>query len=161
LARFDGVKYGYRFKDAADLTEMYSTTRAEGFGTEVIKRILLGTFVLSSGFYDAYYKKALQVKAIVKNHFDDIFSRYDAILSPVAPTTAPLLGESGLDSLKTYLSDIFTVAVNLAGLPAISVPCGVDTNGLPVGAQIIGTRLADDFVLGLGRAFQEVGKCGI
>jgi len=154
LSRYDGVKYGFR-ADENDLTQMYSTTRSEGFGTEVKKRILLGTFVLSSGFYDAYYKKALQVKAIIKEHFDDVFAKYDAVITPVAPATAPLLGESAKDSLKMYLSDIFTVSVNLAGLPAVSVPCGFDSDGLPIGAQIIGNRMADNMVLGLGRAYQE------
>ncbi|MCL2217989.1 MAG: Asp-tRNA(Asn)/Glu-tRNA(Gln) amidotransferase subunit GatA [Defluviitaleaceae bacterium] len=154
LSRYDGVKYGYRAK-ASDLTEMYSATRSEGFGTEVIKRILLGTFVLSSGFYDAYYKKALQAKALIIKHYNEIFCKYDAIICPVAPTTAPLLGESMTDTLKMYLSDIFTVSINLAGLPAISVPCGFDSKGMPVGAQIIGNRMTDNLVLDLGRIYQE------
>jgi len=154
LSRYDGVKYGYR-AGADDLATLYNMTRSEGFGTEVIKRILLGTFVLSSGFYDSYYKKALQVKAIIKNYFDKIFSKYDFIISPVAPTTAPLLGESINDTLKMYLSDIFTVSVNLAGLPAVSVPCGFDSKGMPVGAQIIGNRLMDNSVLDLACAYQE------
>lgn len=153
LSRFDGVKYGFR-ANAESIGELYTATRSEGFGDEVIKRILLGTFVLSSGFYDAYYKKALQVKSIIASHFYEIFCKFDAILCPVAPTTAPALGESLKDSLKVYLSDIFTVSANLVGLPALSVPCGFDENGMPVGAQIIGARKADDVVLNLGYAFQ-------
>jgi aspartyl-tRNA(Asn)/glutamyl-tRNA(Gln) amidotransferase subunit A len=159
LSRYDGVKYGFR-AEAAALSEMYAATRAEGFGMEVIKRILLGTFVLSSGFYDAYYKKALQAKALIRKHFAEIFYNYDAILCPVAPTTAPLLGKSLNDPLKMYLSDIFTVTANLAGLPAISVPCGKDANGLPIGAQIIGDIMKDKSVLGLARAMEE-SQCGI
>lgn len=156
LSRYDGVKYGFRAENATDLSQMYSATRSAGFGMEVIKRILLGTFVLSSGFYDAYYKKALQVKTIIKKNFDDIFAKYDAIITPVAPTTAPLLGESLSDPLKMYLSDIFTVTANLAGLPAISVPCGISTNGLPIGAQIIGNRMADNLVLDLAQSLEVV-----
>jgi aspartyl-tRNA(Asn)/glutamyl-tRNA(Gln) amidotransferase subunit A len=148
LSRYDGVKYGYR-AEAGDLTSLYSLTRAEGFGKEVIKRILLGTFVLSSGFYDAYYKKALQVKSLIRKQFNEIFYKYDAILSPVAPTTAPRLGES-TDALKMYLSDIFTVSANLAGLPAISVPFGKDSNGMPIGVQLIGNRMNDNLILTLG-----------
>jgi len=150
LSRFDGAKYGFRAEGVNDLTQMYNATRSQGFGSEVIKRILLGTFVLSSGFYDAYYRKALQVKSIIKTHFDNIFEKYDAILCPVSPITAPLIGDSA-DSLKNYLMDIFTVAVNLAGLSGLSVPCGLGDNGMPVGAQIIGNR----DVLSLGYAFQK------
>jgi len=155
LARFDGVKYGFRAEGVHSIESLYRKTRSEGFGPEVIKRILLGTFVLSSGHYDAYYKKALQVKALIKQRFDDLFERYDAILCPNAPYTAPLIGEE-MDDLKRYLSDIFTASVNLAGLPALSLPCGLDANGLPIGAQIIGQRLTDATVLNLGHAFQSV-----
>jgi aspartyl-tRNA(Asn)/glutamyl-tRNA(Gln) amidotransferase subunit A len=154
LSRYDGVKYGFRAEHAADLSQLYNTTRSEGFGTEVIKRILLGTFVLSSGYYDAYYKKALQVKAIICKHFNEIFREYDAVITPVAPTTAPRLGESLSDPLKMYLSDIFTVTANLAGLPAISVPCGSE-NGLPVGMQIIGNSLSDKLVLSLAASYER------
>jgi len=154
LSRFDGVKYGYR-AEADNLIQMYGTTRSDGFGAEVLKRILLGTFVLSSGFYDAYYKKALQVKAIIKKHFDEIFCKYDAIICPVSPSTAPLIGERMTDTMKMLLSDIFTVSVNLAGLPAISVPCGFDSNKMPIGAQIIGNRMMDNLVLDLACAYQE------
>lgn len=156
LSRFDGVRYGFRAKDYGDLTEMYSKTRSQGFGEEVKKRILLGTFVLSSGYYDAYYKKALQVKAVIKQEFDKIFSRYDGILLPAAPATAPKLGESLADPLRMYLSDIFTVSVNIAGLPGLSVPSGFDQAGLPVGTQIVGPALGDADVLNIGYAFQQV-----
>ena len=155
LSRFEGVKYGFRSEKYEGLTDLYNATRSEGFGDEVKKRILLGTFVLSSGYYDAYYRKALKVKALIKNYFDEIFSKYDLILMPVAPGTAPRLGESLSDPLKMYLSDIFTVSVNIAGLPGLSVPCGFDRNGLPVGAQLIGKRLGEVTVLNAGYAYQQ------
>lgn len=141
LERFDGVKYGYRTASYEGLHNMYKKTRSEGFGAEVKRRIMLGSFVLSSGYYDAYYLKALKVKALIKKAFDDAFARYDLILGPVAPTTAPKLGESLSDPLKMYLGDIYTISANLAGLPGISVPCGTDAKGLPVGLQLI----ADSF----------------
>jgi aspartyl-tRNA(Asn)/glutamyl-tRNA(Gln) amidotransferase subunit A len=156
LSRFDGVKYGYRSKNYESLTDLYNTTRSEGFGSEVKKRILLGTFVLSSGYYDAYYRKALKVKALIKKHFDEIFEKYDLIICPSAPTTAPELGKSLSDPLKMYLSDIFTVSVNIAGLPGLSVPCGFDRNGMPVGVQLIGQRLSEKMVLNAGYAYQQV-----
>ena len=141
LERFDGIKYGYRTSEYEGLHNMYKKTRSEGFGPEVKRRIMLGSFVLSSGYYDAYYLKALRVKAMIRKAFDDAFSKYDLILGPVAPTTAPKLGESLSDPLKMYLGDIYTISVNLAGLPGISVPCGVDSQGLPIGMQL----LADSF----------------
>ena len=156
LSRFDGVKYGFRAEGYEDLMEMYCKTRAEGFGSEVKKRILLGTFVLSSGYYDAYYKKALQVKALIKKAFDEIFRTCDAILLPAAPTTAPKLGDSFKDPLQMYLSDIFTVSVNIAGLPGLSVPAGFDKAGMPIGVQIIGPALGDQKVLNIGYAFQQM-----
>ena len=156
LSRFDGVKYGFRAEGYEDLMEMYCKTRAEGFGSEVKKRILLGTFVLSSGYYDAYYKKALQVKALIKKSFDEIFRTCDAILLPAAPTTAPKLGDSFKDPLQMYLSDIFTVSVNIAGLPGLSVPAGFDKAGMPIGVQIIGPALGDQKVLNIGYAFQQM-----
>lgn len=155
LSRFDGVKYGFRAEQYEGVVDLYNTTRSEGFGEEVKKRILLGTFVLSSGYYDAYYRKALKVKSVIKKHFDYIFSKYDAILSPNAPTTAPKLGESLSDPLQMYLSDIYTVSVNLAGLPGLSLPCGKDKNGMPIGAQIIGAALSDEKVLNIGYAYQS------
>ncbi len=141
LERFDGIKYGYRTEKFEGLHDLYKKTRSEGFGAEVKRRIMLGSFVLSSGYYDAYYLKALKVKAMIKKAFDDAFAKYDLILGPVAPTTAPKLGDSLQDPLKMYLGDIYTIAVNLAGLPAISLPCGTDSKGLPIGLQLI----ADSF----------------
>ncbi len=138
LERYDGIKYGYRTETYAGLHHMYKKSRSEGFGEEVKRRIMLGSFVLSSGYYGAYYLKALRVKALIKQAFDQAFERYDMILGPVAPTTAPKLGESLADPIKMYLGDIYTIAVNLAGLPAISVPCGQDSKGLPIGMQLIG-----------------------
>jgi len=141
LERFDGIKYGYRTEKFEGLHDLYKKTRSEGFGAEVKRRIMLGSFVLSSGYYDAYYLKALKVKAMIKKAFDDAYAKYDLILGPVAPTTAPKLGDSLQDPLKMYLGDIYTIAVNLAGLPAISLPCGTDSKGLPIGLQLI----ADSF----------------
>lgn len=138
LERFDGIKYGYRTGEYAGLHNMYKKSRSEGFGEEVKRRIMLGSFVLSSGYYDAYYLKALKVKALIKKAFDEAFAKYDLILGPVAPTTAPKLGESLADPIQMYLGDIYTIAVNLAGLPAISLPCGQDSKGLPIGLQLIG-----------------------
>lgn len=154
LSRFDGVKYGWRAEDYTDLTDLYNKTRTQGFGSEVKRRILLGTFVLSTGYYDAYYKKAMQVKAVIKEAFDKVFEQYDVILMPVAPTTAPKLGESLSNPLQMYLSDIYTVSVNLAGLPGISVPCGFDGAGLPIGAQLIGPALGEAKVLNAAHAYQ-------
>ena len=155
LSRFDGVKYGFRAADYDGLTDLYDATRSEGFAFECKKRILLGTFVLSSGYYDAYYKKALQVKAIIKERFDELFGKYDLLLCPTAPTTAPALGKSLQDPLSMYLSDIFTVSVNIAGLPGLSVPCGFDQAGMPIGGQLIGGRLAEEKVLRAGYAYQS------
>ena len=125
-------------QDAEDLHTMYKRSRSQGFGPEVKRRIMLGSFVLSSGYYDAYYLKALRVKALIKKAFDEAFAKYDVILGPVAPTTAPKLGSSLADPIKMYLGDIYTISINLAGLPGISVPCGTDSQGLPIGMQLIG-----------------------
>lgn len=138
LARFDGVKYGYRAREYEGLHNMYKRSRSEGFGAEVKRRIMLGSFVLSSGYYDAYYLKALKTKALIKQAFDRAFASYDVILAPAAPTTAPRLDASLSDPLKMYLGDIYTISVNLAGLPGISVPCGLDKKGLPIGVQMLG-----------------------
>ena len=138
LERFDGVKYGFRAKEYEGLHDMYKKSRSEGFGPEVKRRIMLGSFVLSSGYYDAYYLKALRTKALIKQEFDRAFEKYDMILSPAAPSTAPRRGESLSDPLQMYLGDIYTVSVNLAGLPGITVPCGMDDKGLPIGMQLIG-----------------------
>lgn len=138
LERFDGVKYGLRAEEYEDLHDMYKKTRSEGFGSEVKRRIMLGSFVLSSGYYDAYYLKALRVKALIRKEFDRIFAEYDCILGPVAPSTAPELNKSLSDPLKMYLGDIYTISANLAGLPGISLPCGVDGRNLPIGVQLLG-----------------------
>ena len=138
LQRFDGIRYGFRAEDAKNLDDIYVNTRSQGFGDEVKRRIMLGSFVLSSGYYDAYYLKALRTKALIKKEFDRAFEKYDMILSPAAPSTAPRLGESLSDPLQMYLGDIYTVSVNLAGLPGITVPCGMDDKGLPIGMQLIG-----------------------
>ena len=155
LARFDGVKYGYRTKEYEGLHNMYKKTRSEGFGAEVKRRIMLGSFVLSSGYYDAYYLKALRTKALIKQAFDRAFAKYDVILGPAAPTTAPRLGESLSDPLKMYLGDIYTVSVNLAGLPGISLPCGKDKNGLPIGLQLIGDCFKEKNIIRAAYAFEQ------
>ena len=160
LARYDGVKYGYRTDHYEDLAGMYRKTRSEGFGPEAKRRILLGSFVLSSGYYDAYYLKALRTKALIKQSFDRAFEKYDMILGPTAPTTAPELGRSLSDPLKMYLGDIYTVSVNLAGLPGISLPCGRDKSGLPVGLQLIGDCFQEKKIIRAAYALEQTGKCG-
>ena len=155
LARFDGVKYGYRTEESAGLHQMYKKTRSEGFGEEVKRRIMLGSFVLSSGYYDAYYLKALRTKALIKQAFDRAFEKYDLILGPAAPTTAPRLGESLSDPIKMYLGDIYTISVNLAGLPGISVPCGTDSRGLPIGMQLIGDCFQEKKLFRAAYAFEQ------
>ena len=156
LSRFDGLKYGFRSENAEGLRDVYLKTRTEGFGSEVKKRIMLGAFALSSGYYDAYYNKALQVKALIKQAFDGAFEKYDMILGPVAPTTAPKIGESLKDPLAMYLSDIYTVSVNLAGLPGLSLPCGFDGEGMPVGMQLLGKAFDDAKLLRAGALYQDV-----
>ncbi|MCM1162296.1 MAG: Asp-tRNA(Asn)/Glu-tRNA(Gln) amidotransferase subunit GatA [Roseburia sp.] len=155
LERFDGVKYGYRTKESEGLHDMYKKTRSEGFGEEVKRRIMLGSFVLSSGYYDAYYLKALKVKALIKKAFDEAFEKYDVILGPVAPTTAPKLGSSLADPIKMYLGDIYTISVNLAGLPGISVPCGMDKSGLPIGLQLIGNSFQEKKLIQTAYAYEQ------
>lgn len=154
LSRFDGVKYGYRAKDYEGLHSMYKKSRSEGFGPEVKRRIMLGSFVLSSGYYDAYYLKALRTKALIKQAFDRAFKTYDVILGPAAPSTAPKLGESLKDPLKMYLGDIYTVSVNLAGLPGMTVPCGTDSKGLPIGLQLIGDCFQEKKIIRAGYAYE-------
>ncbi len=154
LERFDGVKYGYRAKESEGLHNMYKVTRSEGFGPEVKRRIMLGSFVLSSGYYDAYYLKALRTKALIKKEFDKAFKTYDVILGPTAPTTAPKLGESLSDPLKMYLGDIYTISVNLAGLPGISLPCGKDSKGLPIGLQMIGDCFKENNIIRAAYAYE-------
>lgn len=155
LSRYDGVKYGYRTPDYEGLQEVYKKTRSEGFGNEVKRRMMIGAFVLSSGYYDAYYNKALKVKAIIKQGFDRAFEKYDIILGPTAPTTALRLGESLSDPLKMYLGDIYTVSVNLAGLPAISLPCGADKAGLPIGLQLIGRPFGEKDIIRAAYSFEQ------
>ena len=155
LARFDGVKYGYRTEDYQGLHNMYKKSRSEGFGAEVKRRIMLGSFVLSSGYYDAYYLKALRTKALIKQAFDKAFEKYDVILGPAAPTTAPKLGESLDDPIQMYLGDIYTISANLAGLPGISVPCGLDKNGLPVGLQLIGNCFEEKKIIRAAYAYEQ------
>ena len=157
LARFDGVKYGYRTGEYEGLHHMYKKSRSEGFGLEVKRRIMLGSFVLSSGYYDAYYLKALKTRTLLKQEFDKAFSRYDVILGPTAPSTAPALGSSLEDPMKMYLGDIYTVSVNLAGLPGISVPCGVDPKGLPIGLQLIGDCFQEKKIIRAAYAFEQSG----
>lgn len=147
LSRFDGVKYGYRTPEYEGLHNMYKKTRSEGFGPEVKRRIMLGSFVLSSGYYDAYYLKALRTKALIKEAFDRAFAKYDMIIAPAAPTTAPELGKSLSDPIKMYLGDIYTIAVNLAGLPGISLPVGKDSKGLPIGMQFIGNCFEENKII--------------
>ena len=155
LERFDGVKYGYRAADYEGLHPMYKKTRSEGFGPEVKRRIMLGSFVLSSGYYDAYYLKALRTKALIKQAFDKAFASYDLILGPAAPTTAPELGKSLSDPIKMYLGDIYTISVNLAGLPGLCIPCGEDKNGLPIGLQLIGDCFKEKTLLRAGYAYEQ------
>nr|WP_024835085.1 Asp-tRNA(Asn)/Glu-tRNA(Gln) amidotransferase subunit GatA [Clostridium sp. 12(A)] len=154
LSRFDGVKYGYRAREYEGLHGMYKKSRSEGFGAEVKRRIMLGSFVLSSGYYDAYYIKALKTKALIKKSFDEAFAKYDVILGPTAPTTAPKLNESLSDSLKMYLGDIYTISVNLAGLPGLSIPFGTDHKGLPIGIQLIGDCFQEKNILRAGFALE-------
>ena len=155
LARFDGVKYGYRTSEYEGLHNMYKKSRSEGFGAEVKRRIMLGSFVLSSGYYDAYYLKALRTKALIKKEFDKAFASYDMIAAPAAPTTAPKIGESLSDPLKMYLGDIYTISVNLAGLPGITIPVGTDAKGLPVGMQLIGNCFEEEKILRAAYAYEQ------
>lgn len=155
LARFDGVKYGYRTEDYNGLHNMYKKTRSEGFGAEVKRRIMLGSFVLSSGYYDAYYIKALKTKALIKKAFDKAFNKYDVILGPAAPQTAPALGESLSDPLKMYLGDIYTISANLAGLPGITVPCGISSKRLPIGLQLLGNCFEEKNIIRAAYAFEQ------
>ena len=155
LSRFDGVKYGYRAEEYEGLHNMYKKSRSEGFGPEVKRRIMLGSFVLSSGYYDAYYLKALRTKALIKKAFDEAFAKYDVILGPAAPYTAPKLGESLRDPIQMYLGDIYTISVNLAGLPGMTVPCGMDSKGLPIGLQLIGDCFKEKNIIRAGFAFEQ------
>ena len=155
LARYDGVKYGHRSKEFKDLMDMYTRTRAEGFGPEVKRRIILGTYVLSAGYYDAYYRKASQVRTLMKMDFDEAFQTVDAILTPTAPTPAFRIGEKVEDPLQMYLSDVFTIPVNLAGIPAITIPCGFSHEGLPIGVQIMGKHFDEGKLLRIAYTFEQ------
>lgn len=160
LSRFDGVKYGYRTEEYEGLHNMYKKSRSEGFGPEVKRRIMLGSFVLSSGYYDAYYLKALRTKALIKQAFDRAFAAYDVILSPAAPTTAPRLGDSLCDPIKMYLGDIYTISVNLAGLPGMTVPCGKDDKGLPIGLQLIGDCFQEKKIIRAAYTYEQAVRTG-
>ena len=155
LSRYDGVKYGYRTADFEGLQDVYKKTRTEGFGMEVKRRMMIGAFVLSSGYYDAYYNKALRVKALIKSGFDRAFEKYDLILGPTAPTTALEIGKNLDDPLKMYLGDIYTVSVNLAGLPAIVLPCGQDSRGLPIGLQLIGNTFSEKTIIQAAYSYEQ------
>jgi aspartyl-tRNA(Asn)/glutamyl-tRNA(Gln) amidotransferase subunit A len=156
LARYDGVKFGIRAKDSQDLLEMYRTTRQEGFGQEVKRRVMLGTYALSSGYYDAYYSKAQAVRTLIKQDFDQVFEEVDLLVTPVMPTPAFRLGEKIEDPLQMYLSDLYTISASLAGIPAISIPCGFSQNGLPIGLQIMGRPFEEETVLRAARAYELV-----
>ena len=156
LARYDGVKYGYRSRAAKDnLKEMYSRTRDEGFGPEVKRRIMLGTYVLSAGYYDAFYLKALQVRTLLRRDYDQAFERVDVVAMPTMPTPAFKLGEKTDDPLQMYLADVFTVSANLAGLPGISVPCGFSNEGLPIGFQLMGRMFDEATLLRVADAYER------
>jgi aspartyl-tRNA(Asn)/glutamyl-tRNA(Gln) amidotransferase subunit A len=156
LARFDGVRYGFRAENAPELRQMYRKTREEGFGPEVKRRIMLGTYVLSAGYYDAYYRKAQQVRSLIKKDFNNAFERCDAIVTPTSPTPAFALGEKVDDPLAMYLNDIYTVTANLAGVPGLSVPCGLSSNRLPIGLQLLGPSWSEPLLLRLGYALDQV-----
>lgn len=155
LGRFDGIRYGYRTKNYTNLKELFKNSRSEAFGPEVKRRIILGTYVLSSGYYDAYYKKAQQVRTFVKKEFDKNFEKYDVLLTPVAPTTAFDIGSKSNNPLEMYLADICTVSINIAGVPAISIPCGVDKAGMPIGMQLIGNKFSEETILNAAYAFEQ------
>ncbi len=155
LARFDGIRYGYRSDDAESLEDMYRNSRSEGFGVEVQRRIMLGTFALSSGYYDAYYNKALQVRTLIKRDYANVFANFDCIISPVAPTTAYKIGEKTKNPLEMYLGDIYSVPINIAGVPAISLPCALDKSGLPIGVQLIGDMNSEPRLYGLAHALEQ------
>ena len=158
LGRFDGIRYTYRTPEFKNLKELYKKSRSEGFGAEVKRRIILGTYVLSSGYYDAYYKKAQQVRTLVKNEFDKGFEKYDVILTPTSPTVAFGIGEKSDNPLEMYLADICTVSVNIAGLPGISIPSGVDSKGMPIGMQLIGNRFQEETILNAAYSFEQETK---
>lgn len=158
LGRFDGIRYTYRTPEFKNLKELYKKSRSEGFGSEVKRRIILGTYVLSSGYYDAYYKKAQQVRTLVMNEFNKGFERYDVILIPTSPTVAFDIGSKSSNPLEMYLADICTVSVNIAGLPGISIPCGVDKEGMPIGMQLIGNKFCEETILNVAYTYEQATK---
>ena len=158
LGRFDGIRYGYRAKDYSNLRELFKNSRTEGFGEEVKRRIILGTYVLSSGYYDAYYKKALAVRTLVKKEFDRVFEKYDVLLTPTSPNVAFEIGTKSNNPLEMYLADICTVSVNIAGLPGISIPCGVNSQRMPIGMQLIGDRFSEETLLNTAYTFEQEYK---
>lgn len=158
LGRFDGIRYGYRTKNFENLKDIYINSRSEGFGEEVKRRIILGTYVLSSGYYDAYYKKALEVRTLVKQEFDKAFKKYDVLLTPTSPTVAFEIGTRSSNPLEMYLADICTVSLNIAGLPGISVPCGVDSKGMPIGMQLIGDKFKEETILNAAYTYEQATK---
>jgi len=160
LARYDGVRYGFRAEDAHELRQMYFKTREEGFGDEVKRRIMLGTYVLSSGYYDAYYAKAQKVRTLLKQDYARAFEKCDAILTPTAPSVAFKIGEKSDDPLAMYLNDIYTVSANMAGVPGVSVPCGLSHEGLPIGLQLIGDFWSEGLLLNLASVYESVHPLG-
>ena len=161
LGRFDGIRYGYRTENFSNLKELYRNSRSEGFGSEVKRRIILGTYVLSSGYYDAYYKKAQQVRTLVKREFDKAFEKYDVLLTPTSPTVAFEIGTKSANPLEMYLADICTVSVNIAGLPGISVPCGINGENMPIGMQLIGNKFEEEKILNAAYAFEQEYKLSL
>ena len=158
LGRFDGIRYGYRTPNYQTLKDIFVNSRTEGFGAEVKRRIILGTYVLSSGYYDAYYKKAQQVRTLVKKEFNKAFEKYDVLITPTSPTVAFDMGIRSNNPLEMYLADICTVSVNIAGLPAISIPCGVDSQGMPIGMQIIGRHFDEETILNAAYTYEQKMK---
>ena len=158
LGRFDGIRYGYRAKNFTNVKELFKNSRSEGFGAEVKRRIILGTYVLSSGYYDAYYKKAQQVRTLVKQEFDKLFEKYDVLLTPTSPSVAFEIGTKSNNPLEMYLADICTVSVNIAGLPGISIPCGVNSQGMPIGMQLIGKHFAEETILNAAYTYEQATK---
>ena len=155
LGRFDGIRYGYRTENFKDLKDIYRNSSSEGFGPEVKRRIILGTYVLSSGYYDAYYKKAQKVRTIIKNMYDKLFEKYDLILTPTSPTTAFKIGEKSNNPLEMYLADICTVSVNIAGLPGMNIPCKLDSNGLPIGFLLVGNSFEEEKIFRAGYTYEQ------
>jgi aspartyl-tRNA(Asn)/glutamyl-tRNA(Gln) amidotransferase subunit A len=158
LGRFDGIRYGYRTPSFENLNDIFINSRTEGFGDEVKRRIILGTYVLSSGYYDAYYKKAQQVRTLIKNEFDKAFKKYDVLIAPTAPNVAFNIGSKSNNPLELYMEDLCTVPINVAGLPAISIPCGVDKNGMPIGMQIIGKQFSEETILNAAYTYEQKTK---